>query len=308
MRLANRLTSRSLIAGFAIFGTLLGAMFSASRLAIADDTKPETKTSPIDDAMKHFEAGRFDEAIAAADAVGADDPLRAKAAYLLGEIHLAVGEAAKAQVSFEEANAKKANNAPILAGLGRALLAQGKAEDALDPLKKAVAADAKTARYRAWLGLALAKAGKADDGHKETSAAEKADPADIDVARSVVEERLLAQDADGAGKAAAAFAKSRKDLALAPFLVGLVLDRAGKVDDAIASYEKAITIDANFLDAHKNLAILCIAQNPMYTNQKRTKLAMEHFAEYEKRGGKDPEVLQVYSQLKSFISSQGGGK
>jgi tetratricopeptide (TPR) repeat protein len=167
-----------------------------------------------------------------------------------------------------------------------------------------VAADAKTARYRAWLGLALAKAGKADDGKKETSAAEKADPADAEVARAVVEERLLAQDADGAGKAAAAFAKARKDLALGPFLQALVLDRAGKVDEAIAGYEKAAAQDPTFLDAHKNLAILCIAQNPVYTNPKRNEIAMKHFEEYEKRGGKDPEVLNVYAQLKSFLKAK----
>jgi tetratricopeptide (TPR) repeat protein len=92
------------------------------------------------------------------------------------------------------------------------------------------------------------------------------------------------------------------------FLAALVDDRAGKFDEAIAGYQKAIEADAAFLDAHKNLAILCIAQNPLYQNVKRTKLAMEHFQKYADLGGRDQEVLQVFETLKQFISSQKGSK
>lgn len=302
----NRLASLVGVAGVAA-GMACEALVFPARALAGDETKPEAAT-PLDAALRLYEEGKFDEAAAEAEKIGADDPLRAKALYVLGEIHLAVGDAAKAETEFREALGKKAGNAAILSGIGRALLAQDKAADAVDPFKKAVAADSKTARYRAWHGLALTKAGKGDEGKKEIAAAVKADPADPEVARAAVEERLLAKDVDGAGKAAAAFSKAKKESPLGPFLQGLVLDRATKVDEAIASYEKALALDAGFLDAHKNIAILCIAQNPMYTNPKRTRLAMEHFEKYQSLGGKDPEVIRVFEQLRAFIASQGGGK
>jgi Flp pilus assembly protein TadD len=136
--------------------------------------------------------------------------------------------------------------------------------------------------------------------------AAKLAPDDGDVVRAAVEERLAAQDADAAMKAAVGLSKARKDHALGPFLEGVVLDRAGKTDDAIKAYQRALALDEGFLDAHKNLAILCVTQNPLYSIPARTKLAMEHFAAYEARGGKDAEVLHTYETLKSFLASQGG--
>ena len=56
------------------------------------------------------------------------------------------------------------------------------------------------------------------------------------------------------------------------------------------------------------MAILCIAQNPVYTDQKRTAKAMEHFEAYERLGGRDATVLQVYGQLKSFLQPAPKGK
>lgn len=293
-------TSRSL-AALAVAGLLASGLRAAP--ALAEETKTAAQASPVDEAVKLFEAGQFDEAIAAAEAVPADDPLRARALYLVGEFSLALGDATKAEASLREASEKKPGSAAILGALGHALLVAERPGDAVEPLRKAVAADAKTARYRAWLGLALARDEKADEGRKETAAAEKADPADAEVVRAAVEERLLAKDVDGAAKFAAAYVKARKDSALGPFLQGLVLDRAKKVDEAIAAYEKAIALDATFLDAHKNLAILCIAQNPVYTNAKRTAIALDHFEKYRQLGGRDPKVLEVYAQLEGFLKA-----
>ena len=83
-----------------------------------------------------------------------------------------------------------------------------------------------------------------------------------------------------------------------------MLERDKKFDDAIDTYEKAIALDDKCLDAHKNLAILCIAQNPLYQNQKRTKMALEHFDRYFALGGKDPQVKQIVDTLKQFLAQQ----
>jgi tetratricopeptide (TPR) repeat protein len=271
----------------------------AARAAFAADP------SPVDVAVEHFAAGRFDEALEATESVARDDTLRPRAAYLAGEVSLARGDALGAQGYFQEA-AEQKPVAPVLASLGRAYQLQGKGAEAVEALTKAVALDAKTSRYRAWLGLAQLAAGHAELAKPLVAAALKAAPADPEVVKAAVEERLAAQDADGAAKAVAAFSKTAKDHPLGPFLEAVVLDRGGKTDDAIAAYQRALKLDDAFLDAHKNLAILCVTQNPLYSVPKRNALAMKHFEAYSARGGKDAEVLQVYATLKSFLASQGG--
>ncbi len=292
---------------------LVGALVAAPlvRPARAEGAAKPAAAKPegvIDGIVRMIEEGKLVDALDAAKAVGAEDASYVRARYLAGEIDLILGDVGEAEAAFREVLAKKEGAAPALSGLGRALLAADKPAEAIEPLEKAVAADAKLVSARAWLGLARSRAGKPADGKKDVMEASKAAPADAEVARVAVTERIEAKDVDGAMKAALAFSKAKKDHPVGPFLVAFVSDRAGKFDDAITGYEKAIALDASFLDAHKNLAILCIAQNPVYTDAKRTAKAMEHFAAYEKLGGRDASVLQIYGQLKSFMQPAPKGK
>ena len=280
---------------------------TVAALGLAAGSALAADPSPVDQAVEHFKAGRFDEALEATEKVAREDALRPRAAYLAGEVSLARGDALGAQGYFQEAADKKPV-APVLASLGRAYLLQGKGAEAVEPLTKAVALDAKTARYRAWLGLAQLASGHADLARKDVAAALKAAPTDPDVVKAAVEERLAAQDADGASKAVAAFAKAAKDHPLGPFLEAVVLDRAGKTDDAIAAYERALKLDDAFLDAHKNLAILCHTRNPLYTDEVRTKKALEHYAKYFELGGQDKELESSYAQFKAFMDEYLGKK
>jgi tetratricopeptide (TPR) repeat protein len=282
-----------------------------SPVALCDETAAPAE-NPLVEATKLFEAAKFAEAADAAMKVAEDSPDFPKSRYLAGEARLAIGDAAGAETALREGLAKKEGSEPILTALGHALLEQKKAEDAVPFLEKATAANAKSARALAWLGLAKARGGKDDktkaEGKKDLAAAAKLDPADAEVARAEVEERIDAADTDGALKAATAFAKVRKDHPMGPFLQALAHDRANRakdVEEAIALYEKSVALDPGFLDAHKNLAILCVAQNPVYQNQERTKKALEHFDQYVKLGGKDPKVIQAFEQIKSFMN---GGK
>jgi tetratricopeptide (TPR) repeat protein len=81
----------------------------------------------------------------------------------------------------------------------------------------------------------------------------------------------------------------------------MVADNNEKDEDAIDAYEKAIALDDAFLDAHKNLAILCTARNPMYSNKARTEKAFKHYARYFELGGNDPELEQVYKTIKEVL-------
>ncbi|MCI0587577.1 MAG: tetratricopeptide repeat protein, partial [Planctomycetes bacterium] len=76
---------------------------------------------------------------------------------------------------------------------------------------------------------------------------------------------------------------------MGPFLRGLALDRLGKGREAIEAYEAALARDPKFLDAHKNLAILCHTRNPTYQDRARTEKAMAHYERYFALGGADAE-------------------
>ncbi len=272
---------------------------SLAGVARADETAAAA-TSGVEGAMKLVDAGKFAEALDAAKAVSETDATYLKARYIVGEMELVLGDPTAARDAFEIVIAKKPT-AAALAGAGRALLAAKDAAGAVPYLVKAVSADAKTARYRAWLGVARVGSDAAPEGRKDLAAAEKLDPADVEVVRAVVEDRLTAGDITGADKAVVAFSKARKDHPFAPFLAGLVADKNGKYDDAIALYEKAIALDSNFLDARRNLAIVCVTQNPSYTNAKRTKIALEQLEAYVKLGGRDESLKNLAATLPQFV-------
>ena len=257
----------------------------------------------LPEARRHFGAGRFADALRAAEAVEADAGDFPRARYLAGEIHLLLGDADAAEERFRAALAKRPESVAILTGLGRALLVQDRDEEGVEVLTRAVRLDPKSARPLCFLGVAKLRSSYDKQGGKELAKASKLDPKDPEIARAVVLAWLDREEPKRARKEARRFTRARKEHPMGPFLEALVLEREGEFAEAIVAYGKAIGIDAAFLDAHKNLAILCIAQNPLYRDRKRTELALEHFERYKRLGGKDREVLAVYETLLGFLAA-----
>jgi tetratricopeptide (TPR) repeat protein len=287
---------------------LLSLPLAAALLLSLPAAAPAGDPSPVDEAFQAYQAGEYAKAAEKAESVPAGDPLYARARYLAGEARLALGEAEPAEKAFRAALEKKPGSAPILAGLGRALTARGSLEEALKVLQEAVKADGKDAGARRSLGEAFAAQGKVPEARKELEAAAKLDPKDPLAARALVEILLRSDDLEAAGRAAEVHARSDPKGAMGDFLRGLVLDRSKKGKDAIASYEAALAKDPKFLDAHKNLAILCVTDNPSYTNRERTRKAFDHFAKYFELGGKDEELRRTYETIKGFLEGDRGGK
>jgi len=71
------------------------------------------------------------------------------------------------------------------------------------------------------------------------------------------------------------------------------------------AYDKALALDEKFLDAHKNLAILCHTMSNRYRNVERIKKSMHHYERYFALGGHDPKLEQTYRTTRSFLESQG---
>jgi tetratricopeptide (TPR) repeat protein len=141
---------------------------------------------------------------------------------------------------------------------------------------------------------------KTAEAKSEIGAAYQLDPKNPAVVRGWCEWLFTENDNAKALKVAADLSKSQPKHPMGPFLEGLALERDGKDGKAIDAYEEALKRDPNFLDAHKNLAILCHTRNPMYQDMGRTEKALAHYERYFSLGGKDPELEQAYKQFKGF--------
>jgi len=265
-------------------------------------------TKPLDEAKEHFAEGRFRAAAEAASMVAERDDDYARARYLMGEISLMLGEPKQAVESLRAARKAKPDSGAILTALGRALVECDENAEAVKVLGEAVKRDPKSGRAHCYLGIALRHDTFGKKGAKELEKGVKLAPDDAIVARAAVLYWLDDGDAGKAKRAADRFAKKSRKHPMAPFLKALVLEREKEYDEAIEAYRKAVALDDLFLDAHKNLAILCIAQNPMYRDKERTDLAMKHLARYRELGGKDPKILQIEATLKKVLPQITGGR
>jgi len=255
----------------------------------------------LEDALAAFRAGDYARVVALAGEVGAGTPDEPRALFLAGTARLELGEAEPAARAFEALLLARPDSVPGLVGLARAHVASGRPDEAEKLLRRAVAADARDVDARRELGELLLRADRIPDARKELAAANELDAKDPFVARAWVDVLLRGDELARARKVADAFARARPKHAVGPFLQALCLERDGKDGPAIEAYEKAIELDEQFLDAHKNLAILCHTRNPTYQDVERTAKALAHYERYFALGGKDKELQRLYLTVKGVL-------
>lgn len=277
---------------------LLGGMSSA-----AASDRPE-----VTDVMKAFDEGDFERALELVElAVEGRDksaPARelARLWYLAAEAHRHLGENAAAVEAFGKVLARRPRATPALVGLARAQAALKHDEEALVSLKKALAMDARDLEVRLAYGEFLTDKGKLDEAHAHLQEAGKISPGHVRLGRVLVEYHLRRNDVEKALHIAEAQTKSSPEHPMGHFLRGLVLERSKKRDMALLAYEAALALDDTFIDAHKNLAILCHTDNPTYADFERTRKSMKHYERYFALGGRDPQLHQYYRTTKRFVT------
>ncbi|MSR62712.1 MAG: tetratricopeptide repeat protein [Planctomycetes bacterium] len=256
--------------------------------------------TPLEQATQAFQAGEYAKVLELAKANASDATDGPRLTYLAGEAELVLGAPSAAEAAFRAVLVKRPKAVPAQVGLARALIGLARFDEGEKAAAVALALDAKDAGARIAHGLALSNLGRADEAKQELAQALKADPKDPSCVRGFVEVLLRADDAPAAAEIAEGFVKARPQHPLGPFLLAWTLERDGEDAAAIEQYQHALELDPNFLDAHKNLAILAHTLSNSYQDKERVKLAFAHYERYFALGGKDPELRQTYDNLLSF--------
>jgi tetratricopeptide (TPR) repeat protein len=254
----------------------------------------------LEEATRAFEIGELPRVLELAKAGCPDELEGARLNYLAGEVELLLGAPAEAEALFRAVLAKRPKALPAQVGLGRALTAQAKFDEAGKALEAALGSDAKDVGALSAHGLLLSITGQSEKACQELRQAFELDPKGALTVRAYVEALLRADENPSAAEVIEAFIAARPKHPMGPFLLAWTLERDGEDAQAIERYQEALTNDPNFIDAHKNLAILCHTLSKTYQDKARTLLAFEHYERYFALGGKDQELRTMYADLLKF--------
>jgi predicted Zn-dependent protease len=257
-------------------------------------------STPLERAVEAFQAGKYTAVVEAAPSVAADSPDYPKLCYLVGESQLLLQRPADARASFEKALAQKPKAVPVLVGLGRALMRSGELDAGAAALDKALALEPKDLQARVALGELQLHRGETAVARNTLAEAYASAPDDVTAAQLYCEALLRAEDPAAAAEVAESYMKRRPEHPLGYFLLAVVMERDGADKEAIENYQLALAKDETFLDAHKNLAILCHTLSHNYTIRERTLLAYEHYKLYFELGGGDQTLRAMYDELLKY--------
>lgn len=262
--------------------------------AAAEDTT-------LDQALKALSAGKYAQVVKLAGTVKPGTVDYPRMQYLLGEAELARRQYAAAERAFQAVLAERPKALPAQLGLGRALDAQKKPAAAEKVFRAAYKAKKRDVQVLRAFGEFLTRHERYPEALPLLETAYKKDGKNPLTVRALCEALLRSGNTKRAGAVSAKLIKQQPKHPMGYFLRGYVLDAQEKDEAAIAAYEKSLALDDTFLDAHKNLAILCHAKNPTYRDIERTKKALKHYKRYFELGGVDPQLERVYKSLKSFL-------
>jgi len=243
----------------------------------------------FEDAVRHQQAGRLDDAAAGYRRILSLQPDLANAHNNLGGALAALGSTVEATACYERAIALNPDQADAHYNLGNAFRTLGRRDDAAECYRRAIFLRPDFARTWNNLGIVLHERGQIDDAVMHYERALDLDPDYADahnnlglaliaggrVADALTHyERALILNPDHAdahnnvgatlkdwGRLEGAIAHYRRALVLNPghadaqANLGTALNDQGKLDDAIANYRRALALNPNHAIAHQKLGI-----------------------------------------------------
>ena len=202
------------------------------------------------DARKAHDSGEDRAAVIHLKNLLQQDPGHAAARRMLGELHLALGEAVSAEKELRRALALGQPRQQLLPLLVRALLAQGAYQGVLDELQ----AEAASPGTLAWRGHALLGLGKAEDAGQLYSQALHQDARLAEALLGQARLALLRNDPPAASDAVERALVSAPRNTDALRFRGDLLRLRGDLDGALAAYRLILEQDRNNAQAYADLA------------------------------------------------------
>jgi tetratricopeptide (TPR) repeat protein len=199
--------------------------------------------------------GRLDEAVTTYERAIALQPDFPDAHYNLANTLLDQGKAAAAIEHFQVALQVVPGSAEVHNNLGIALANNGKADDAMAEFRAALVADPGSAKAHRNLGDLLAATERRAGCHRSSSPRGRAR------ARRRRYSLRFRQRASGGRTAGRSHqrvprrARHHADISRDLNNLGIALGVSGKIDDAIAEFQRALKLRPGFPDAQKNLAM-----------------------------------------------------
>lgn len=280
--------------------TTLTTQLALAALPLALARPASCGETPLERAVEAFQAGRYAAVVEASAVLERGAPDYPKLQYLVGESLLLLQRPAEARASFAEVLELRPRAVPALVGLARATARAGDLEACEQPLKTALELEPEDVQARTALGEVQMHRGALEQARATLAATHARAPDDLTTTQVYFEALLRCQDNPAAAELAEAWVARRPEHPLGHYLLAVIMERDGADAEAVAQYQLVLRKDPGFLDAHKNLAILCHTLSKDYTLKERVQLAYEHYRRYFELGGGDPTLRAMYDRLLEF--------